>query len=193
MPQAHVERATGRILFIGSALYGSNDPNVDVVTISDESAAVATSGQPGEKILDRVTGKVTVLAPTPIVSYSDVIPFYIRLRTTDGAGHEIWRLTLDTRVGCFAIASVIAVDSGNGNVYTQRFAFSIKRLNGAAILIGAQSITPAMQDVGTTTWSVVALVSGNDFVVNVAGATGRTIDWMVRGEMTRFGPNGLVS
>jgi hypothetical protein len=131
--------------------------------------------------------------PDPIV-FADRLQASGKVRTTAAAAVEIWRLTLAPTTGYAGDFVVIGVDAGNGAVRIVRVSVAVKRLAAGALGIGAPAVVVLANhaDTGTTTWGgVAASLSGNDAIVTVAGLAGRTIDWSLSGQMTRFAPGGL--
>ena len=127
--------------------------------------------------------------PAPLV-YRDGLAVDQRLRTTNATPAELWRATLTQRTGYRATLTLIAVDAGNGAVRTIEARVTAKRLTGNALLVGTPVVVSDQQDSGTSAWAITAAVSGNDFVVTVTGAAGRSIDWQLAGDVVSFTPGG---
>jgi hypothetical protein len=129
------------------------------------------------------------VAPLPITNYSHRPLLQGRLRTTNATPTEIYRATLQPMTGYRALATLLAVDAGNGDLRQIYASMVSKRLTGGAILL--PSVTLANhQDAGASVWTAIPSASGNDFVITVTGAAGRTIDWLLDGEIISFAPAG---
>lgn len=145
------------------------------------------------KYLADVADGATVLPadPAPIV-YAAERAFGGKVRTTDATATEILRLALAPMTGYAAVVTMIGVDAGNGAVKVIRASLAAKRLGGGALAIGAPVVIAQHADAGASTWVTAAAASGNDYVITVAGAAGRTVDWSLMGTVARFGPSGLT-
>lgn len=130
-------------------------------------------------------------APRPVV-YSGLHQIDARLRTTNATSTELYRATLAPLTGYRAALTLIAVDAGNGAVRTIEARITAKRLNAGAALVGGVTIVADQQDPGTAAWAITPSVAGNDFVISVAGAAGRTINWLLSGHVTSFTPGGKL-
>lgn len=129
-------------------------------------------------------------AAPPPVRYSGSLQVDQRVRTTNAAATEIWRATLAQVTLYRARLELLGVDAGNGNARYIEARIVAKRLSNGALMVGAPAILANLQDAGASTWAVNASVSGNDFVVTVAGQAGRNIDWHLSGDVVSFTPGG---
>ncbi len=136
-------------------------------------------------------GAPVAVAPPPLV-FQAATGLSVTVRTTTATPTEILRRTLAPTTGYRAHLTLLAVDAGNGNLRAIEAAIVAKRLAAGALLVGTPVILANHQDAGASTWAVTASVSGNDFIVTVTGAAGRTIDWQVSGDVFRFAPAGLT-
>lgn len=127
--------------------------------------------------------------PAPLV-YDDGLTIRARLRTTNATPAELYRATLAQRTGYRASLTLIAVDAGNGAVRTIEARITAKRLTNGALLVGQPVVVADHQDTGTAAWGIGASVSGTDFLVTVTGAAGRSIDWLLSGDVVSFTPGG---
>lgn len=126
----------------------------------------------------------------PVITYNQETRITNRLRTTNSVGTEVYRATLRQNTGYKAKFHLLAVDAGNGNVYSIEASIVAKRLAGSAILVGTPVILAEHRDAGASGWSASASVQGNDFLITVTGASGRNIDWLLSGQVTSFSPGG---
>jgi hypothetical protein len=137
-------------------------------------------------------GNTPLEADPPPVAYNGTSRIEARLRTTDGVAAQVYRATLAARTGYTADLRLIAVDAGNGAARVIKASVAAKRLNAGALLVGTPVVVANHADTGAAGWGVGASVAGDDFVITVTGAAGRTIDWLLDGTVTRFGPGGLT-
>jgi hypothetical protein len=153
----------------------------------------AALAMPGIKTLN-ADGSITVTPPPPPpLRFSTQQPITPPpVSTTDATPKEIYRLTLAVQTGYVGDLLLIGVDRGNGNIRVLQASFAVKRLNGGAIGVGTPAliVTPRQTDAGVT-WTASATLSGNDAIVQVIGAAGRTIDWNLTGDLTSFTPAGV--
>lgn len=134
-------------------------------------------------------GEVLPADPPPLVFTTD-IRLLSRIRTTDATPTELIRSPLASMTGYRAKLNLLAVDAGNGALRFIEASIVAKRLAGAAILVGTPVIIANHQDAGAATWVIAASVSGNDFIVTVTGAAGRSVDWSLEGSVLSFTPGG---
>lgn len=184
-----------------------NGKRVDLPQLKVEATAAGVAvgdlGTAGDQLvtwdsdghtIDVPAGMAAVLAahvaPAPMTDYAAEIPMSARARTTDATPTEIYRAQLVPMTGYRALATLLGVDAGNGNVRQVYASMVAKRLGGSAVMVGAPVVLANIQDAGAAAWAVSASVSGNDFVISVTGAAGRTIDWLLDGRAVSFKPGG---
>lgn len=127
--------------------------------------------------------------PAPVV-YSGSRRLDNRLRTTNATVTELFRVTLAATTAYVALLTLVGVDAGNGALRTIRASIVAKRLGNGAALVGAPVVIANHQDAAASTWAIAALADGNDFVITVAGAASRNIDWLLSGDVNSFTPGG---
>lgn len=143
------------------------------------------------RYLADVAGGATVADPEPApVVYGRTTTVDQRLRTTTATPAEIARWTLAGLTGYRAKLELLAVDAGNGAVKTMEATIVAKRLAGGALIVGTPAVVVNIFDVAASAWTVAASASGNDVVIAVTGAAGRTIDWALSGRVVSFTPAG---
>jgi hypothetical protein len=149
---------------------------------------------------DLPNGSAAVVAahvsPLPLIGFVGTVTVTRRLRTTDATPGEVFRATLATNTAYAAQFRLIGVDAANGVVRRIRADVVAKRLASTS-LVGTPTVIANHQDTGaaaTTSnvagWAISASISGNDFVVTAAGAAGRTVDWLLDGDIASFAPGG---
>lgn len=116
----------------------------------------------------------------------------VGVRTTNATPTDLFRRTLAPQTAYAAQLRLVALDMANGAMRRIRADVTAKRLNGAAILVDTVKVIANHQEAASSTWDVAAAVSGNDFVIRVTGAAGRTIEWRLSGDVERFAPAGLT-
>lgn len=156
-----------------------------------------------QQIIDPETGEVTIvetvremtageIAAPPAALFS--LPIDItghQVRTVGLVAAEIYRLPIGSKTGVAITARFLAFDAVNGAMRRVEVAISGKRLLAGIVQVGATTQLVSHADVGTTTWAITPSISGNDFVISVVGAVGRTVDWSLTGTVVLFGPEGL--
>lgn len=162
-------------------------PGCDLVQVDDSLRSQLE--QIGSKVLN-VNGTITVTPYPPEVRYSGALTIDVRLRTTTATVTEIYRATLAQLTLYRARLELLGVDAGNGNARYIEARIVAKRLANGALMVGTPAILANVQDVGAATWAITANVSGNDFVITVAGQAGRNIDWHLYGDVSSFTPGG---
>lgn len=134
-------------------------------------------------------------APLPIVGYVGTARPEARVITTGTTPGELFRRTLALQTAYTAMVHLVGIDAGNGNMRYIRATLAAKRLNNGASLVndvGGQPyrVLADHRDGAAGTWAITPSVSGNDFVLTVVGAAGRTVNWFVRLEVDSFTPGG---
>lgn len=116
-----------------------------------------------------------------------------------GLSQVLIRLPLDLQTGYMAEVDVVGIDRANGVMKRLLFTSVFKRLNAGGLAVGARQDLAAREDTGAAattsgvaSWTVVPSIDGNDAIVTVAGAAGRTVDWFGFVAMRRFRPGGIL-
>lgn len=163
------------------------------------------SGVPNERDLwtyDEVGGLIDLppeaipvvdahVAPLAAVDVARSITVSARLRTTEAAAHEILRFPCEQKRLYQASLKINGVDAGNFVSKITEGRFTWKRNAAAAVMVGV-TVVSNIQDTAASSWNPQAAVSGNDIVFTVTGAAGRTIDWLLTGDIAVFAPSGGV-
>lgn len=166
----------GQVLRIGDAIWASLADNVKA-----EIGAWVTSCRIGDNPVN--------------VGYAGRLTLESRATTSGTTPAELFRRTLAPLTAYTAMVHLVGVDSGNGNTRYIRATLAAKRLNNGASLVndvGGQPyrVLADHRDGTAGTWVITPSVSGNDFIITVTGATGRTVNWFVRIEVDSFTPGG---
>lgn len=121
-----------------------------------------------------------------------------RVQTVGTTPTELLRIPLTTLTGYTAIVEVIGIDANNGVMKALTFRSVFKRLSGGALAVGNKVDLSNHQDsgapattAGVANWVITPSVSGNDALINVAGHTGRTINWFAFVTIRSFRPDGV--
>jgi hypothetical protein len=154
-------------------------------------------GHEPQEYLDWLAAGNTPDPPTPpALVFSEAQNLQAKIRTTDAAATQLARWTLSTLTGYDVELRLLAVDAANGVMKKIVADLTLERLNGGAILIG-QTVLASHQSTGgqasisgVANWVVSASISGNDVVITVIGAAGRTVDWLVNGRYATYVPAG---
>lgn len=130
------------------------------------------------------------VAPPRVVEYAEQTGVSSIVRTINGGAVEIYRFSCLVKHIYRANLRLSGVDAGNGNCRIIEARFVWKRPAGTPIIVGTTTVS-TIQDTGASSWTQALSVSGTDVVFTVTGAGGRTIDWLLTGEVGVFAPEGL--
>jgi len=173
-----------RLLFTYAV--NSADQTVQIFPLEDLTQATY------DALVSAVNAHDATPDPPPLTNFADETIVRGQVRTTDATAKEIYRYPLLVQTGYFVEAKLIGVDAGNGAVRARVARAVFKRLNAAAIQVGALQADTPMNDTAASAWAENMATSGNDFIVTVTGAASRNIDWSLTLKVTRFGPGGLA-
>jgi hypothetical protein len=129
--------------------------------------------------------------PPRVVDFAGTRTIGARTRTTDAAPHELLRFPLAVQSGYDVVIRVMGVDATSGALKKLKADLTIKRLNAGPVQVGATTVLVTHQDAAAASWALGVAFDGNDGVLSVTGAAGRTIDWLCTGEVGLFTPGGL--
>jgi hypothetical protein len=173
------------------------------VTVNGLGLSGFTPGTPDQQDLFTYdgNGQPTELPPeaVPVVNAHTHLPTvnYLRtdavdrvIRTTDAAFHEIWRFATEFKHVYRAAVEMEAVDAGDGTSKASEARLVYKGLSASVVPVGTTVALWTAQDAAASTWAIQAQGQGTDLVIGVRGASGRTIDWMLSGEVRVFAPEG---
>lgn len=124
------------------------------------------------------------------IVYASRLDINRRLRTTNATPAELYRATLAPLTGYRADLRLLAVDAGSGALRSIHASIVAKRLGNGALLVGSPVVIANHQDAAASAWGITAAAEGNDFVITVAGAASRNIDWLLTGDVVSFTPGG---
>jgi hypothetical protein len=136
-------------------------------------------------------------ADPPPVRFQEGQAISDQARTVGTTPVEIFRATLAQLTAYRARLVLLAVDSGNGAYASLERVVSVERLGAGAVnLLTTDTVVQRMTNAaavtaGVASWAVTVTTSGNDIVVTVTGAAGRTVDWGLSGEFVRYTPGGF--
>lgn len=131
------------------------------------------------------------VVPPKVVDVAVRVDVGARLRTTDAAAHEILRFPCEQKRLYQASLKISGVDAGNFVSKITEGRFTWKRNAASAVMVGV-TVVSNIQDTAASAWSPQASASGNDIVFTVTGAAGRTVDWLLTGDIAVFAPSGGV-
>lgn len=189
--QALVEIATGLIMATGFFPAGSPDPTtIKVVDMDEQQWTNWQASPPGHKHLQADGTVVVTPPPPPPIVYAQQQPIYAQVRTTDAVALEVFRYSCDARHLYRADLRVSGVDATSGAVKIMEGRFVWKRPGAAAVVVGI-TVVSDIHDAAATNWAPNCQAQGTDIVFTVVGAAGRTIDWLLTGELGTFAPEGL--
>jgi hypothetical protein len=131
------------------------------------------------------------VAPPRVVEYAGAQQVSSIFRTTDDQPAEVFRLPTAQRHIYRATLRMTAVDANSGACKDAEARMLFKRLAASVVQVGATAVTWQAQDTAASAWGIQAGVSGTDFIISVKGAVGRTIDWLLVGDIGVYAPGGL--
>lgn len=163
---------------------------------AEDALSITVPDTVAKSVVDAVVAAHTP-QPDPIVfTGADVVTASVR--TTNATATQLVRLTLAAQTLYEADLHLVAIDAANGVSWRYHVELTAKRLNAGAIFEGADQVTSRKSTGAAATTSNVAAwavpaptVTGNDLIIQVTGAAGRTIDWMMRGSVAKFAPAGI--
>jgi hypothetical protein len=129
--------------------------------------------------------------PPRYVDYVETQAFDAKAATTDATATELWRTTLPAQHAYLFTAQVVGIDRGNGAALRFEAKYSVKRLNAGVVQIGSPVVVCDQRDAGAAGWVVAPAMVGNDVLLRVTGAAGRTVDWVFSAGAALYAPAGL--
>lgn len=160
------------------------DTDADLFTV-DQAGALVDLPPEAAPVVDAHT------APPRFVDYARTERFEAKSVTSDATAHELWRTTLPPQTAYLFTASVVGVDRGNGAALRFEAKYSVKRLNAGVVQIGTPAVDCDQRDTAAASWTVSPSMAGNDVILRVTGAAGRTIDWIFTADAALYAPAGL--
>lgn len=151
---------------------------------------------PGTSEYDRYTawlaeGNIPDPADPPTLQFQTDLKLFARVQTTNATATELWRATLAQNTGYSLKLTLLGVDTSNGAIRKIVADATVKRLAAGALAVGVLTTLVNHADAAAATWAIAATLQGNDAVVTVTGAAGRTIEWNLAIEVIRFTPGGF--
>lgn len=169
------------------------DPNglmTPMMAISGDGQTVVLD-VPDDTNEAEVAAVVAAHDPTPPVVVVGQITVDDIVRTTDATPAEVFRTTTLPKHLYRGTFSLLAIDAGSGASKDTEARLSFKQQAGAAVQVGATVIISTIQDAAAASWAIQGSSDGADFLVSVRGASGRTIDWALVGQIAVYAPDGL--
>jgi hypothetical protein len=131
------------------------------------------------------------VAPPAIIEYAGVRQASGIARTTDDQPTEVFRIHTEQRHIYRATLRITAVDATSGATKDAEARMVFKRPTTTVVQVGALVPLSTIQDTAASSWQIQPGVSGDSFTISVKGAIGRTIDWLLTGEIVTYAPQGL--
>jgi hypothetical protein len=157
---------------------------------------VVIPDQPGqadyEALQDAVAEGSAVIEPAdpPLIVYDDTVAVKAQARTTDDVPLEVFRFPTVAKHRYEASLRVSGIDAGSFASKVMEGRFVWKRATTVATVTGI-TVVSDLHDAAAAAWAPNCLPSGTDIVFTVTGAAGRTIDWLLKGSVDVFAPDGL--
>jgi hypothetical protein len=154
---------------------------------------VAVGNSDFDELTLRMNGGYVPLPADPEpIRYSEEVPIRESVTTVGTVPAIIWRLPIKLKTGYDITIRLLAV-SDNGLVWKTVRDFTIKRLTAGPAQVGTTATPVDHRDTGTSAWTIVPSISGNDGIITVTGSSGRTVSWQIRGSYISFAREGIVS
>jgi hypothetical protein len=128
--------------------------------------------------------------PPAVIEYAEQRAVEAMLRTTDDQAHEVFRFPCQARSVYRANLRITGIDAQSGATKIMEGRFGWKRPTTTAVMVGV-TVVSDIADAAAASWQPSAVAQGTDIVFTVKGAAGRTIDWLLVGELGRYAPEGL--
>lgn len=129
-------------------------------------------------------------APPLVTEFAGSTDVSAIVRTTDAAPLEVFRFACAVRHLYHASLTISGIDATSGAAKLMEGRFVWKRLAGAAIISGL-TVVSDIHDAAAASWLPNYAASGTDVVFTVQGAAGRTIDWLLQGQVGAYAPDGI--
>lgn len=196
-------------------VYPSGDPLKLVDELQVVPGLAPVPGDDGKMdaqftISQAASGEITLVVPDPtdeaavdaVYAAHDPVPLPVVVdfagrqdvdaitRTTDATATEVFRFPCELKHIYRASLVIIGVDAGSGATKVMDGRFVWKRWSAGAIMTGI-TVVSDLHDSAAASWAPNALPQGNDIVFTVQGAAGRTIDWLLVGDVSQYAPEGL--
>lgn len=130
------------------------------------------------------------VAPPAVIEYAEQGQVSGIVRTTNATPTEVFRFGCLARHVYRANLRLSGVDAGNGTTRTVEARFAWKMPTTTPVIIGS-TVVSNIADTAAASWAQSLSVAGTDVVFTVTGAAGRTIDWLLIGEIGTYAPEGL--
>lgn len=189
MIEVQVRIADDLILAYGTFPDGSPDPSTVVIAgVEDDQLPRLESA--GDKFLEE-DGTVRVESPPPPpIAFDLAIRVRAQVRTTDEVAVEVFRFPCETLSLYRASLVIHGIDAGTFVSKIMEGRFTWKRTTANAVMVGI-TVVSDIHDAAAASWAPSAVPSGTDVVFAVKGAAGRTIDWLLQGDVSVFAPGGI--
>jgi hypothetical protein len=133
------------------------------------------------------------VAPPRVVEYANTKEINSIVRTTDDIPMEVFRFSTEVKHVYTATFSMIAIDATSGATKKTSAEMVFKRQGNTLTQVGSTYVPATFQDAAAASWQIQPLVQVTDLVISVRGASGRTIDWLMTGNIGAYAPGGLTS
>jgi hypothetical protein len=167
----------------------SNEIPPDGSLVEATQAQLDAIAQPGIHYLE-TDGTIRTEPIVPPVQFDATATVKAQVRTTDDVAMEVFRFACSAKHRYEARMVISGIDAGNFASKVMEGRFVWKMATTAAAVTGI-TVVSDIHDTAAASWAPNCLPSGADVVFTVKGAAGRTIDWLLKGEVDVFAPEGL--
>jgi hypothetical protein len=182
LPLLHQELTTAGVIVPG---LGTLDNTKETVHTYDAAGQIVSLPPAADPVVAAHT------APPLAIEYAGTLVVDAVTRTTDAALTEVFRLPTTPRRLYRGTFQMMAIDAVSGAAKDVEARLVFRQQAGSAVQVGATVVLATIQDSAASNWAIQGSASGGEFVIGVRGAAGRTIDWLLRGSIATFAPDGL--
>lgn len=161
-----------------------------MLVTTPELVALTAPSDADQAAIDAVLAAHDPTPDPPVVLYDRSIEIKAQVRTTDDVPLEVFRFPCDPKHRYRASLACSGIDAVSGVSRDLEGRFVWKRATGNAVMVGV-TVVSTLGEAASSSWAPAATASGTDVVFTVKGAVGRTVDWLLRGIVDAFAPEGL--
>jgi hypothetical protein len=165
---------------------------VSANTLYDRVAQCAVSDASPQYLAWVEEGNAADPMPPPPIVYTRLASVDARVRTTDDQPLEVFRFPAEIKHVYRATFRMTAVDVASGATRDTEARMVFKRPATTLVQVGTTALLANFADTATAAWAILPTVDGTDLVISVKAAAGRTVDWLLVGEIGTYAPEGLT-
>lgn len=188
------DATTHRMISYGVNVGGAG-ANEEIINIQDDSTMHLLEGV-ASAVINNDGSFVTTPIVLPIIKEdAPGVPIFTII-TADATPTVLARFTIPTQTMYVANFKLRGIDAGNGNRRFIDATYMISRVNGASVIDTSAVNFNGFNNATAQAWGITASIDPNansDFVIQVTGQAGRSIEWTLTTAVHRFRPQGLAA